>query len=444
MLTQQQIKTNKMVSDFKQALENDSSIYLSMHGAPAHRCIDESQYQEVSQQTIDNFITDNYCIIPENILYITTTTTNLTLATVSDDEDNFKKIFTTPYWGLEQFSVCKDEKFIPYQIYQAGDVVYNQDLSFDAMKETTFDIYKKKGQNFELYEPTPVKISKIKDSGEPETQLCSIIKADILLRRLPKPLPSTTNATLNSTTSTIHRPLEIVSGLEHKPEAQPSPRISINLRGFFNMISEIDKYNTLRSEGNVLVVYAPYCNPTWVITGSNKRLCLNMLNVRLREQIQDYGLRQMDHLKSKLLQYFQLETRTKQSYQHNLCQFIKNKPLLSSNKDEQDSWLQPEEDSLREYQIAEKEHKTCLANEQQHIGSVYSYIMEYIQTSSPEILQGRLKSVISDNIADRRVLIAMRTEQLQPAYWGGKKKSKKSKKKKPRNKSKKTKRTRKR
>ena len=131
----------RYVESFITALERDSSIYLSMHGAPSHRYIDENVYDEINEHTIQQFITDNYCEIPENIILITTTTTNLTLATDEDDENNFKKLFTTPYWPLDECSLCSDGQHIPYQIYIPGDIVYNQDLSFDAIEETAFDIY---------------------------------------------------------------------------------------------------------------------------------------------------------------------------------------------------------------------------------------------------------------------------------------------------------------
>ena len=403
------------VQSFIQALEYDSSLYLSMHGAPAHRYIDENIYGEINQHTIQQFITDNYCEIPNNIILITTTTTNLTLATDEDAENNFKKLFATPYWGLDKCSLCSDGQHIPYQIYIPGDIVYNQDLSFDAIEETTFDIYVKNDDDFELYKEEPIEYTKNKETN---IQLGSLIKKNILLKNIPPPKDS------GIKNATIHRQTEKSSGFLHKP-GTPAVTTAINLSGFLNLIKDVYQ-DIIKSE--YLVVYAPYCNPTWSFTGSNEGLCLNYLNDELRSRIEEHGLLQFEEFKS-VLNEISITDNPNLEKSIQLSNFIKEKPLTSINYDEQDGWLLPEEDSLTEYRKAQREHIKLLQTEKSGLINIYHLVQQYLIGTFGSI-QNRLREVINQNIDNRRMKISKKHESQQPAYWGGNKKTKRKRKRK--------------
>lgn len=405
----------RYVESFITALERDSSIYLSMHGAPSHRYIDENVYDEINEDTIQQFITDNYCEIPENIILITTTTTNLTLATNEDDEEQFKQLFTTPYWGLDECSKCSDGQNIPYQIYIPGDIVYNQDLSFDAIDKTTFDIYVKNEDEFELYKEEPIKYTK--NTKETNIQSGSLIKKNILLKNIPPPKDSGIQR------ATIHRPTEMSTGFLHKP-GTPAITTSINLRGLFNLIKDVYP-DIIKSE--YLVVYAPYCNPTWSFTGSNEGLCLNYLNDELRSKIEKHGLVQFREFKTELKKLSKHdELNLEKSLERST--FIQEQPLTSIDYDEQDSWLQPEEDSLTEYRKAEREHIKLLQTEKSGLISIYHLVQQYL-SGTVKLIQNRLREVIHNNIANRRMEISHKLEHQQPAYWGGNKKTKRKRNK---------------
>ena len=415
MISTRYQKKMEYVDSFKTALEKNSSIYLSMHGAPSHRYIDESLYGKADEDTIHQFITENYCQIPENIILITTTTTNLTLATDKDDEDKFKKLFSTPYWGLDECSICKDGKHIPYQIYKPGDIVYNQDLSFDAIEDPTFDIYVKKDDDFELYKEQDIPYYNGKTTNN---QKGSLIKKNILLKNIPPPMDSGIKR------DTIHRITDKTSGFLNKPET-PAITTSINLLGFFNLIKDV--YPDIKSkDSEYLVVYAPYCNPTWPVTDSEIGLCLNYLNDVLRSRIEGYGLSQFKEFK-RILKGLSENDRDNLKKSQELCEFIKSKPLISPDYDEQDSWLLPEENSLQEYREAGRESMKLVQTEKVELIHIYPFIESYINGPN-DLIQTNLRNVILNNIKKRRDIISNRAEHQQPAYWGGNKNKSKNKK----------------
>ena len=140
-----------------QAFLNDSVLYLSNHGAPSDRYSNNLELygeEEIEEydKNFQKFLYNNFCKVPENIIFISMTPINYTLGTTDDDEKNFKKLFANFFWGLEDKAKGGEE--IPYQIYLPGDIIYNQDLSLDKANKTTFDFFKKRRNSYQIYKPS--------------------------------------------------------------------------------------------------------------------------------------------------------------------------------------------------------------------------------------------------------------------------------------------------
>ena len=266
------IDMETLINSYKYSMENNSSIYLSMHGGPAHRNINEEKYSNChsSRAAITEFIWDNYCIIPDNIIYITTTKMNYTLSTNPDDEEHFKQLFSNLYWSLEEANKCLNDTELPYQIYYPRNVVYNQDLIFDSILEDTFDIFHKNGDNFQLYNGTEVTYPD--KSNAHKKIIVSQIKHDILTRRLG-----------------VHRPVSHITGYLNTPKGETNTKSNTNLRRFFEILQQ--HYPDLwKNDSPYLIVFAPYCNPTWYIEETRTDISPNYINDFLRNHIQNYGM----------------------------------------------------------------------------------------------------------------------------------------------------------
>lgn len=258
------------------SLANDAGLYLSYHGAPAERYLDsEKLYGKLGDEDdLDNiirFFQTNFCIVPEGFIYITMTHINYTLSADQDDETKFKKLFSNLFWGLD--NILKDDDEIPYQIFFPGDIVYNQDLSFDKIDDNQFDFYHKNDRDYTLYEPVKYSLN-----GKEKIDI-SAIKNNILLNKIKG------------------RTRTNITGYKNKPLSRCDISTATNTNGLFKEI--LPRFEGLWKEQRHLVVFAPFCNPTWEST-TRKDFCPNLIIQIVRELILEKGLNNYKNFKSYL------------------------------------------------------------------------------------------------------------------------------------------------
>ena len=395
---------------------HDAVLYLSNHGAPSDRFTDNSELYGDTDDEVDTnfkkFIYNNFCEVPENIIFISMTPINYTLATDEEDEKSFKKLFANYFWGLED--TVEDGEEIPYQIYLPGDIIYNQDLSLDKATKDTFDFFKKTKNTYQMYKPVKAEFI-IDESQKRKTRIISTLKKDILQRE-----------------GDGKRPIKPITGYAYSPTSRGGISHAYTIRKFLDLIQK-EKYRDLWEGQEYLVIFAPFCNPTW-FNDTRTDFLPNYIIQNFRELIQKRGQVNFYKYKEELEKLYEQESKPRKDFFHQSkisieadSDFLKTKKGRFQYDEEdipqEDHWFLPEEGSLEEYKKSEEE-KNESYNEEKELFEKQEYNL------IPEIYG------IEDDEEKAQYILKMIIREYK-ARIGGKKKYKKRKTKNMKKKSKK-------
>lgn len=387
---------------------NNAALYLSNHGAPSDRYIDSKIYGDKGDEVdinLKKFLYNNFCEVPENIIFISMTPINYTLATSEEDENNFKKLFANFFWGLE--NKVQDEEEIPYQIYLPGDIIYNQDLSLDKATKDTFDFFKKERNSYEKYNPSEA-VFIIDESQKRKTRIISSLKKDILQRE-----------------GDDKRAISVITGYAYSPNSRLGISQSYTIRKFFDLINK-EKYRDLWEGQEYLVIFAPFCNPTW-FNDTRADFLPNYIIQNFRELIQKKGQKNFYEYKENLEHLYTQPSKPREDFSHQSkisiksdSEFLKSKKgkfqYKVEGEEQEDHWFLPEENNLKDYEDSEAE-KNESYNEEKELFEKRKYNL------IPEIYE------IEDDEEKAQYFLKMIIREYK-ARIGGKRKYKKRKYKK--------------